>query len=109
GTVSRADYAVIVSTDLTPAELSARIAALLDSPEVIQTRIRRQKEETFNLRPLLHSLTLQQISGGKAHLSMQLAAGQHGNLRPGAVLTALGIDNPWYQAERTKLHLTFDS
>jgi len=34
---------------------------------------------------------------------MRLSAGQHGNVRPDAVLQALGIQNTWVQTERTKL------
>jgi len=99
----QAKYRVTLETDLPADELRARIERLLAQTEIVQTRVRRKRRETFDLRPMIISLSLLEKRGDDAVLAMTLSAGQHGNVRPEAVLTALGINNEWYQAERTKL------
>ncbi len=99
----QADYVIVVETNLAESDLTTRISTLLAQDSIMQTRIRRNKEELFNLRPLLHTLELVAKNKAEATLAMRLSAGQQGNLRPDAVLHALGIRNTWYQAERTKL------
>lgn len=101
--LKRAEYEIIVETDVTEVELEARIETLLAQKEVRQSRIRRKKEEVFNLRPLLHNLSLAQYANGEATLTMCVSTGQQGNLRPDAVLKALDLDKNWYQDKRTKL------
>jgi len=104
----QADYTVTVETDLPRPELTTRIEALLHAERLMQTRIRRGREERFDLRPLLHTLSVQERTDGHAVLTMRLAAGSRGNLRPDAVLEALGLGRAWKQIERTKLHFAFD-
>ena len=99
----QADYKVIVASELSPEELQQRIDALLKAKTIIQSRIRRRKEESFDMRPLLRSLNLKAVNKGEATLTMRLSAGQQGNLRPDAVLKALGVDEGWQQIARTKL------
>ncbi len=101
--LKQADYRVTVETDLPESELNCRIQALLASEEVIQTRIRRKKEERFNLRPLLHNLKLKESRNEDVILAMRLSAGQHGHLRPESVLQALALGDVWFEVERTKL------
>jgi radical SAM-linked protein len=103
----QADYRVTVETDLLPDELNARIAELLAAEAIIQTRRRKKREEKFDLRPWLYQLGVESVAAGDAILHMRLAAGQHGNLRPEAVLAALGLAENWAQIERTAL--IFDS
>lgn len=99
----RAEYAVTVETALPTAELQARIETLLSAETAIQTRVRRQKEEAVDLRPLLHSLSIGGQKDGEVTLLMDLRTGQAGNLRPETVLQALGLDNVWNEVNRTKL------
>lgn len=99
----QAEYHVLVETELSAAGLSERIDDLLAADQVIQTRRRRQKEEEFDLRPWLHQLHLESSAAGQAHLRMRLTAGQFGNLRPEAVLKALGLADNWAEIERTRL------
>jgi radical SAM-linked protein len=99
----QAEYVVRVETDLPAAELSARIEDLLAAEEVIQIRRRRKKEEKFDLRSSLHRLELVSADNNEARLTMSLTAGQKGNLRPEAVLKALGLENNWAEIERTWL------
>ncbi len=99
----QAEYRVTVETDLSAAEIQSRIEHLLAQTEIIQTRIRRKREETFDLRPLVFDIALLEKTDADAVLTMRLSAGQHGNVRPDAMLHALGIQNTWVQTERTKL------
>ena len=99
----QAEYRVAVETDAPDTELSRHIDNLLAAEKVIQTRRRRQKEEAFDLRPWLHQLQLDSAAGGEARLRMRVTAGQFGNLRPEAVLKALGLDDNWVEIERTRL------
>lgn len=99
----QADYRVTVETDLNEDVLVTRIDALLSQEKIIQTRIRRKREERFDLRPLLYRLALHEKIGDDAIFDMRLSSGQQGNLRPEAVLSALNLNNTWVQIERTKL------
>jgi radical SAM-linked protein len=105
----QAVYRVTVETSLTEDELNRRVANLLESDIIEQQRIRKGRVETFDLRPLVHDLRLEVIIDGQATLSMRLSAGQHGNVRPDAVTSALGLENAFTQVERTRLLFEFDS
>jgi len=99
----QAEYRVVVETEL-PAELLVeRIQTLLGATELIQTRRRRKKKEAFDLRPWLHDLRLERGGEGEVELWMRLTSGQFGNLRPEAVLEALGLGGQWAEIERTRL------
>jgi hypothetical protein len=118
----QAEYRVVVETSLPAAELAARVADLLAADRLEQQRVRKQQVETFDLRPLVADVRLEttaplppqrgefRLTGsGQAVLWMRLSAGQQGNVRPAAVLTALGLGEADAQVERTKLLFEFDS
>ena len=102
----QAEYRVKVETDVSLEDLVERIQELLRADKIIQIRHRRKKEEEIDLRPWLHELKLDSVVDGEAQLSMRLTAGQFGNLRPEAVLKALGLEENWAEIERT--HLIFE-
>ena len=58
-------------------------ATLAPADRIVQTRLRRRRAEEVDLRPWLHELQLEAVGDGMARLTMRLAAGQVGNLRPG--------------------------
>jgi radical SAM-linked protein len=105
----QAEYAVTVETSLPGDELTGRITHLLACDRLEQQRVRKRRVETFDLRPLVGDLRLEAIGQGQAVLWMRLSAGQRGNVRPDAVLAALGLGNAPIQVERTKLLFEFDS
>ncbi|GAB4540264.1 MAG: TIGR03936 family radical SAM-associated protein [Anaerolineae bacterium] len=105
----QAVYEVRIETGLPADELRARISRLLAATHLEQSRVRKGRVETFDLRPLVEEVQLEGIAGGQATLHMRLSAGQHGNVRPDAVLAALGLGDAFFQAERTKLLFEFDS
>ncbi len=101
----QAEYRVTVETSLPADELTGRIAALLAADRLEQERVRKQRAETFDLRPLVDDVRLESAAKGVAVFWMRLSAGNQGNVRPEAVLTALGLGEAYAQAERTKLLL----
>ena len=72
-------------------------------------RFRKGRVETFDLRPLVDDVHLEAIGDGQAVFFMRLSAGQNGNVRPDAVLAALGLEDDFAQFERTRLLFEFDS
>jgi radical SAM-linked protein len=105
----QAIYRVTVETSLPADQLTKRITSLLATDQLEQQRIRKGRTETFDLRPLVEDVWLETIGDGQAILCMQLRSGQHGNVRPDAVLAALGLGDTYSQVERTKLLFEFDS
>lgn len=105
----RAIYQVIVETRLPTDELGKRISSLLAADHLEQRRIRKGLVETFDLRPLVEEVWLEGSQNNQAILHMRLSAGQYGNVRPDAILTALGLGDAFFQVERTKLLFEFDS
>ena len=105
----QAVYRVSVETSLPETELKRRIANLLASDVLEQERVRKGRVEIFDLRPLVHDMQLLAVNDGQAVFCMRLSAGQHGNVRPDAVTTALGLESEFSQVERTRLLFEFDS
>ena len=104
----KANYRVTVETVLSEYELTRRINSLLAADHLEQHRIRKGRTEAFDLRALVHDVWLESAETGHVVLSMQLSAGQHGNVRPDAVITALGLGDASIQMERAKLFFEFD-
>lgn len=98
-----AEYRVTVETDVSPDELAGRIEALLVADDIVQQRKRKKRVESYNLRPWLQQLVVEQVDHGDAILFMRVTAGQHGNLRPEAVLEALDLADNWADIERIRL------
>ena len=99
----QADYRVTVETDVPELELSQRITGMLAAEEIMQERRRKGRVETYNLRPWLHQLAIESVEKQDVVLLMRVTAGQHGNLRPDAVLRVLGLEDNWAEIERTAL------
>lgn len=105
----QAIYRVIVETQLPADELGRRISSLLAADHLEQQRIRKGLVETFDVRPLVQEVWLAGSRDNQAILHMRLSAGQYGNVRPDAVLKALGLEDAFFQVERTQLLFEFDS
>lgn len=105
----QAVYRVLVESSLSADELTRRVTDLLAADQLEQQRSRKRRIETFDLRPLVKDVRLEAIGEGQAILQMRLSAGQRGNVRPDAVLAALGLADAYAQIERTKLLFKFDS
>ncbi len=105
----QAMYRITLETSLPADELTTRINNLLASDQLEQQRIRKGRTETFDLRPLVDDVWLESSGDSQAVLRMRLSAGQRGNVRPDAVLAALGLEGAPTQVERTRLIFKFDS
>ena len=105
-----AEYRAVIETSLPAAELAQRVASLLAANHFEQQRMRKGREESFDLRPLVKEVKLAAADQdkGQAVLTMRLSAGQRGNVRPDAVLTALGLGDAYAVVERTQLAFEFD-
>jgi radical SAM-linked protein len=104
----QAVYRVAVETSLSEEVLNQSVARLMTSDQLEQQRVRKGRVETFDLRPLVDDVRLEAKTDGQALFVMRLSAGQHGNVRPDAVLTALGLEDAISQVERTQLLFEFD-
>jgi radical SAM-linked protein len=106
-----AEYRVTIETQLPAAELAQRVASLLAADYSEQRRLRKGREESFDLRPLVKEVKLAAVDPDKcqAVVTMRLSAGQRGNARPDAVLAALGLADAYAVVERTHLAFEFDN
>ena len=104
----QAEYRVTVETFLPAGELTRRVDNLLATDRLEQQRIRKGRTETFDLRPLVDKVRLESSGEGQAIFWMRLSAGQRGNARPDAVLTALDLADAYSQVERIRLLFEFD-
>jgi len=105
----QAVYRVRLETLLTARDLERRIRDLLAVDRLEGQRIRKQRAENFDLRPLVHDLWLEGADQGQAVLGMRLSAGQRGHARPEAVLAALDVPAAGAHVERSQLLFEFDS
>jgi len=85
-------------------EVARRVGDLLARSSVPWRRVRRRREEEFDLRPLLLDMRVEGVSGGECMLWMHLRAGQRGSLRPEDVVRVLDLPEP-YLIERLGLEL----
>ncbi|GAB4153840.1 MAG: hypothetical protein Fur0021_19920 [Candidatus Promineifilaceae bacterium] len=81
-------YIVTLLDPIDEMELAQRVANLLATSEM--TRARRDK--TYDLRPLIHELTINKSSDGRLELHMRLALLPSQTGRPDEVALALGLD-----------------
>jgi hypothetical protein len=98
-----------VETASSTSEIARRIGRFLAADRFEQQRLRKQRTETIDLRPLVHDVQLEIANRGEVTLYMRVSAGQHGNVRPGTVLAALGLATARTQTERTNLLFRFDT
>lgn len=101
----QAEYQVTALAALSPAEIEHRITQFLSLEHFEQPRMRKQRAETIDLRPLVDAVHLASVAAGEATLWMRLHAGAAGNVRPDTVLDALGLTPTQFQVERTRLIL----
>ena len=69
------------------------LQSLLAETSFLWKRVRRQREEEFDLRPLVRGLRVTECQRGTCVLCMRLRAGQQGMVRPDDVLKALGVED----------------
>jgi radical SAM-linked protein len=102
--VRAADYRAAVRTAETENAIRARVAALLAAPSLPRRRHHKGEWQTYDLRPLVHSIKVEPAQPGVQILSMRLQASPAGAGRPDEVLDALGLLMLPHSIERTRLY-----
>lgn len=73
-------------------QLRQRVEAILSADELPRVRKRRNKEQVYDLRPLIYELAVTSLTGGETGLAMRLRQDATQTGRPDEVLLALGQD-----------------
>lgn len=103
-----ADYRVAVKSQETAGAIHIRIQALLESPTILRQRLQKGKLQSYDLRPLIQTIVIEQGQVGRQVLVMRLQASPEGAGRPSEVLEALGLSLGVHTMERTNLCFEFD-
>jgi hypothetical protein len=103
-----AGYRVVLQTQEPVEAIRIRIQALLDAPALPRQRHHKGKLQTYDLRPLVQSLSAEPGGAGRQILTMRLQSSPKGAGRPDQVLEALGLSLAPHAIERTNLCLEFD-
>ena len=93
------EFVVSVKTDEPLAQVQARAQALLAAPSVERTR----REKTYDLRPLILDVWVEQGESGWVGIGMRLKADESGTGRPDEVIAALGWDPTTVKMHRRKM------
>lgn len=93
--VASAEYEVHLTEPVEDSELTRRIDATMESESIIRER----RGKTYDLRPLIETLTLE----SDCKISMRLAAREGATGRPEEVLDLLGIEFEGTRVERTQI------
>ncbi|GAB4459066.1 MAG: hypothetical protein Kow00120_27370 [Anaerolineae bacterium] len=94
--VVAADYVIAVE-GVSAADLDARVRDFLARARVERTR----RDRTYDLRPLVHALSV--TPAGALHATLSL--GEAGTARPDELLDALGLSDAPAMVHRARLHL----
>ncbi|MGQ9456839.1 MAG: TIGR03936 family radical SAM-associated protein [Anaerolineae bacterium] len=89
--VRAAQYRVTVLWGGAGEEAKRRVVDFLARERVPWCRVRRRKEETLDLRPLVLGARVEECSEGACRLWLRLRAGAQGGVRPEDVVRALGM------------------
>lgn len=99
--VRSAEYRFHFEQGIDPILLQERIDSLISSGTIIRSEERKGRKGSFDLRPLIYNLHIDESGDLIAHL----AAGEHGNFRPDDLLTELNLHERYCSVHRLKLHL----
>lgn len=94
--VTAARYAVTVETKVPADEIRQRIEELLAA----ETLPRERRGRSYDLRPLILGLRLEEVRAGECVLTMLLSAREGATGRPEEVIDALGLADGFFQVTR---------
>lgn len=100
-----AHYTAILLDPVDLADLNSRIAALIASETHVRELVRGSKRKSYDLRPLIKLLSLDEDRGGHPVLDMELVLMPSMTGRPDELLQALDIDPLSARISRTKINL----
>ena len=108
GSVAQLDDAALVRSQEPVEAIRARLDALFEAPSLPRQRHHKGKWQTYDLRPLIQSVSVHSEGEGTHVLEMRLQASPQGAGRPDEILDALGLSLTPYSVERTNLCFEFD-
>jgi radical SAM-linked protein len=103
-----ADYRAMVHSDEPIDAVRIRVEALLRAATLHRQRQHKGKVQSYDLRPLIHTIDVEPAGEGRILLLMHLEASPQGAGRPDEVLDVLGLSLARHTLERTNLHFGFD-
>ena len=103
-----ADYVALVRTAEPVESIRGRVEALLATPTLPRRRQHKGQWQAYDLRPLIHSITVAPGGEGEQALTIRLQASPERAGRPDEVLDALGLSLLPHTVERITLHFKFD-
>jgi radical SAM-linked protein len=103
-----ADYRAVVHSQESVESLHGRVQTLLDALTLLRQRHHKGKWQTYDLRPLVQTVTVAAGRGGESVIEMRLQASPQGAGRADEVLDVLGLSLIPHSVERTTLYLEFD-
>lgn len=103
--LAAAEYEVTIHSDETLGELQLRLQSLMEAESVVRSRKRPNGVRTYDLRPLIHELSVVRQMEETIVLGMRLQANAQGTGRADEVLSALGLSNAVRSIERAHLIL----
>jgi len=100
-TIRSAHYRITFIDHIPEGQLEEKVQALLDADRIIRHKVNKRKKRStpYDLRSLVHDLTLQEGQILFAHL----AVGDRGNLRPNELIETLELTNYHHHVHRYKI------
>lgn len=99
--IRSAEYRVHFGDGIDRGLLQGKIDAVLGAAALPETRERKGRQQTQDLRPLIYALYIDESGDLIAHV----AAGSRGNLRPDALMRLLGLEGVYHSVHRLRLHI----
>ncbi|MBN1400250.1 MAG: DUF2344 domain-containing protein [Anaerolineae bacterium] len=100
----QAYYDVQLWTEEGPESVAAAIDMFMSQDTIrLQRRGKRGRVVDYDLRRLVHDVTLRESGEGRHRLRMVVRCGSHGSGRPEQVLAELGLPISHYRIRRTRL------
>ncbi len=94
GELDIAEYVVTLPTELTLAQVRDRLGALLTQEELIVSRQGEHETRELDVRPMILSLSAEQVGEGEVAVHMRLRTGSHGGAKPQEIVTLLDACDP---------------
>jgi len=99
--IRSAEYSIHFVDSIAPEDLQARIDAILAQERIVKVVQRKRKKSSYDLRPLILDLQVDEQGDMIAHLS----AGERGNLRPEELLEEMALSAYHTRVHKYAMHI----
>jgi radical SAM-linked protein len=99
--VRSSEYRIRLDDNIDTNMVQERIKTLIESPSFDQRRERKGKVVNVNVRPLIHTIHME----NDKELIVHLVVGAEGNMRPDELMEAMGLQDSYLSIHRLRLHL----